>query len=101
MNDNDTKKDNKNFLKYKAKIDEIFKNQKGNQFLFFLEKKKNRLSKKVISKIKKKDEWNIPSNEIEKEKEIGRGTYGIVYKAKVFFILRFISKIIPSQKFKK
>ena len=54
MNDNDTKKDNKNFLKYKAKIDEIFKNQKGNQFLFFLEKKKNRLSKKLFLKLKKK-----------------------------------------------
>ena len=38
---------------------------------------------------KKKDGLNIPSNEIEKEKEIGRGAYGIVYKAKVIFFLFF------------
>ena len=40
---------------------------------------------------KKKDGLNIPSNEIEKEKEIGRGAYGIVYKAKVIFLVFFFS----------
>ena len=28
-------------------------------------------------------DWNIKSNEIQREKEIGRGAYGVVFKAKV------------------
>ena len=44
--------------------------------------------KKPIKKNKKtKDQWNIPSNEIERENEIGSGAYGIVYKAKVIFLI--------------
>ena len=46
--------------------------------------------KKPIKKNKKtKDQWNIPSNEIERENEIGSGAYGIVYKAKVIFLILF------------